>query len=74
MQYVSNTADDRQAMLKAAGVSSFEELIKKVPSKLRNFKWDLPAGVSELELFREVVESGKGKPLRKITTPQERLI
>ena len=60
MQYISNTAEDRQAMLKAIGVSSFDELVKKVPSRLRKFQWDLPKGVSELELFREVVETGRG--------------
>ena len=59
MQYISNTAEDRQAMLKAIGVPSFEALLEKVPSKLRHFKWNLPEGASELELFREVVETGK---------------
>lgn len=59
MQYVSNTAADRQAMLKTIGVASFDELLKKVPSKLRSFKWQLPRGMSELELFREMVETGK---------------
>ena len=59
MQYVSNTAEDRKAMLKAIGVSSFDALLEKIPSRLRNFKWNLPKGLSELELFREVVEAGK---------------
>jgi glycine dehydrogenase subunit 1 len=59
MQYVSNTAEDKRQMLAAVGVSSFEELLKKVPAKLRHFEWDLPKGMSELELFREVVETGK---------------
>jgi glycine dehydrogenase subunit 1 len=59
MQYISNTADDRREMLEAIGVSSYEDLLKKVPSKLRHFDWKLPAGVSELELFRHAVEFGK---------------
>jgi len=59
MQYVSNTEEDRKAMLKAIGVPSFEALLEKVPSRLRNFKWNLPEGASELELLREVVETGK---------------
>ncbi len=46
-------------MLKTIGVSSFEDLLKKVPNKLRHFDWKLPKGVSELELLREVVEAGK---------------
>lgn len=60
MQYISNTAEDRQTMLKAIGVSSFEDLLKKVPSRLRKFQWELPKGISELELFRELVEIGRG--------------
>ncbi len=59
MQYVSNTDEDRKAMLKAIGVPSFDALLEKVPSRLRNFKWQLPEGASELELLREVVETGK---------------
>jgi len=59
MQYISNTAEDRQAMLKAIGVSSFESLLDKVPKRLREFRWDLPRGMSELELFREIVDTGK---------------
>lgn len=59
MQYISNTAEDRRAMLEAIGVSSYEDLLRKVPSKLRRFDWKLPAGVSELELFRHAVEFGK---------------
>lgn len=59
MQYISNTAEDREKMLKAIGVSSFESLLEKVPKRLREFKWDLPAGMSELELLREVVETGR---------------
>ena len=59
MQYVSNTDGDRQAMLTAIGVRSFDALLEKVPKRLRHFEWHLPKGISELELFREVVETGK---------------
>ncbi len=59
MQYISNTAEDRKAMLKAIGVDSEEVLLAQVPKKLRDFKWNLPKGISELELLREVVETGK---------------
>src|SRR3989338_8333530 len=59
MQYISNTAEDRQAMLKAIGVPSFDSLLEKIPKRLRDFHWDLPKGMSELELFREVVDAGK---------------
>ena len=59
MQYISNTAEDRQAMLKAIGVPSFESLLEKVPKRLRQFRWDLPAGISEQELLSGIVEMGR---------------
>ncbi len=59
MQYISNTAEDRQAMLKTIGVPAFESLLEKIPSRLREFRWDLPAGTSELQLLREIVEMGR---------------
>ncbi len=59
MQYISNTAEDKQAMLKAIGVPSFEALIQKVPKGLRDFQLRLPEGISELDLMREMVDIGK---------------
>lgn len=59
MQYISNTAEDKRALCEAIGVSDFEGLLTKIPKRLRQFSWDLPKGVSELELFRELVETGK---------------
>ena len=59
MQYISNTDTQKEEMLKAIGVSSFENLIAQVPRSLRNFRMDVPEGTSELELFRELVEIGK---------------
>jgi glycine dehydrogenase subunit 1 len=46
-------------MLKAVGVPSFDALLDKVPKRLRSFRWDLPSGMSELELLRETVETGR---------------
>ncbi len=60
MQFISNTEQDKKDMLAAVGVSSFEELISGVPQSLRRFKMDVPEGTSELELFREMVEIGRG--------------
>ncbi|MBI3252673.1 MAG: aminomethyl-transferring glycine dehydrogenase subunit GcvPA [Candidatus Omnitrophica bacterium] len=54
MQYISNTEQDKKEMLGAIGAGSFEALIAKVPRALRNFKLGLPAGLSELELMREL--------------------
>ena len=59
MQYISNTLEDQKEMLGAIGVPSFESLLTKIPGKLRDFKWNLPHGESELELFRDLVEIGK---------------
>ena len=59
MQYISNTEVDKLAILKAVGVSSFEELVTKVPKSLRHFELRLPEGKSELELLREMVEIGR---------------
>ncbi len=58
MQYISNTPDDRKEILKAIGVSSFDELIAHIPQELKNFKWKVPAGISELELDRLMDEIG----------------
>ncbi len=58
MQYISNTENDKKEMLKAIGVSSFEALIANIPQKLRNFNMLIPAGISELELDRELDETG----------------
>ncbi len=46
-------------MLKAIGVSSFEQLVSQVPASLRKFNWQVPQGSSELELFQEMVQIGK---------------
>ncbi len=45
-------------MLAAIGVTSFEDLLIKVPKGLRDFKWHIPKGISELELTRELGETG----------------
>ena len=58
MQYISNTEKDKQEMLGAIGVSSFESLIANIPKRLRDFKLKIPAGISELELDRELDETG----------------
>lgn len=59
MQYISNTDNDKKTMLEAIGVSSFEDLIAKVPKSLRDFDLKLPQGKSELELLSEMVDIGR---------------
>jgi len=58
MQYISNTDSDKKEMLKSIGVSSFDVLIANIPSKLKNFDLEIPSGISELELDRELDQIG----------------
>jgi glycine dehydrogenase subunit 1 len=55
MNYVSITAEQRQAMLEAIGVDSVDDLFAAIPEEAR-FKGDLdlPPAASELELQREL--------------------
>jgi len=53
MNYLPNTPEDRQEMLKAIGVSSVEELFRDLPEEVRLRRpLNLPNGLSELELAR----------------------
>ena len=52
--YTPNTDDDRQRMLDAIGVGSFEDLVADIPAEHRNPPIDLPPPTSELELRREI--------------------
>jgi len=55
MPFIPNTESDRQQMLAAIGVASFEELLEAIPDELR---WkgvlDLPPGCSEMEVVGEL--------------------
>jgi glycine dehydrogenase subunit 1 len=50
MQYQPMTEKDKTEMLKAIGVSSFEDLLKGIPASLRNPKIDIPDPLSEFEI------------------------
>ena len=58
MQYISNTEQDKKEMLEAIGVSSIAELLSAIPKKLKSFELKIPDGISELELDRELDETG----------------
>ncbi len=55
MGFIPNTDEDRQEMLRAIGVSSFEELISDIPKEIR-LKEDLklPEPISEFEVLKEL--------------------
>jgi glycine dehydrogenase subunit 1 len=52
--YISNTDQDRQAMLAAIGASNIADLFEVVPQSLRFPDVELPSPLSEAELLREL--------------------
>ncbi len=54
MTYIPHTDADREAMLKAIGVASLDDLFDAVPADLRFPTLDLPAGLSEMETAWEL--------------------
>ncbi len=52
MPYVSNTDEDRARMLGELGLKSIEELFSDIPADLRPSSFNLPPGLSELEVRR----------------------
>ncbi|GIX07092.1 MAG: glycine dehydrogenase [Candidatus Poribacteria bacterium] len=54
MSYVPHTEAERREMLQAIGVSSIEELFADIPAALRRTHWNLPQGLSELEVVRHL--------------------
>ena len=54
MTYIPHTDADREAMLKAIGVASLDDLFDAVPADVRFPKLDLPAGLSEMETTWEL--------------------
>lgn len=61
--YLPHTNDERQEMLHAIGVRSFEELISHIPAEVRAKTLELSAGLSELELTKHVAGlAAKNKP------------
>ncbi len=51
MTYCPNTEKEQLEMLAAIGVSSVEGLFAAIPPALRAKSFDLPAGMSEFEVF-----------------------
>ena len=59
MHYHPLTDEDRQEMLQAIGVSSFEDLLKAVPPEVRAREISIPEATSELELRRELEQKAR---------------
>ncbi len=54
--YSPHTDADRAAMLAAVGIGSVDELLTAIPERARRPRLGVPAGLSELELHRELSE------------------
>lgn len=54
MDFIPNTEQDREAMLKAIGVATVDELLEVVPAQVRRPPIDLPAPLTEMELVAEL--------------------
>jgi len=52
--FIPNTEADRKAMLAVVGAASVEDLFEDLPAGKRYPKLDLPDGISELEVLREI--------------------
>ena len=60
MRYIPNTNKQKEAMLKAIGVSSFERLIEAIPESVRlKGPLKVPEALSEMELEDHLVEIAK---------------
>ncbi len=57
MSYISNTIQEKEEMLKTIGIDNIEELFAAIPREvLFQGELDIPAGLSELELMRDIKE------------------
>ena len=54
MTYIPHTDADREAMLNAIGVQSFDDLFDAVPAEVRFPALSLPDGLSEMDVAREL--------------------
>ena len=69
MSYFPLTDKDRKDILETVGVADFQELIDVIPKIIREPKIDIPIGISELELTRELQTfANKNKGVDKITS------
>lgn len=61
--YLPHTKEDRNAMLQAIGVKTFDELLAHIPKQVRAAELNLEPGLSELELVEKLSHlAAKNKP------------
>lgn len=56
MPYIPHTDDDVKAMLDTIGVDSIDDLFDEIPKDIIATKFDIPEGLSEMELMRLMAE------------------
>ncbi len=54
MAYIPHTAQDRRMILETIGVEKIEDLYEGIPEGVRFPELNLPAGISEMEIMREL--------------------
>jgi glycine dehydrogenase subunit 1 len=54
MDFVPNTEQDREQMLKTIGVRRVDDLLEVIPAEVRHPRLDLPAPLTEMELMAEL--------------------
>ena len=63
MSWIPTTPSDEKQMLDTIGVESIDDLFGNVPGDLRLKSWDVPAGMSEMDTRKLLVElAGKNTP------------
>jgi len=60
MPFITNTDQDRQAMLVRLGLSSVDDLFSELPVRFRNPDIELPTAASELEIMAELGRLARG--------------
>ena len=65
MNYISNTAAEKNMMLKEIGIEAVEDLFQMIPAEVAaDDELDIKPGISELELMRKAkLQAGKNKSL-----------
>jgi len=67
MDYIPHTESDVQQMLETIGVSSVEELLDVVPAALKEATFNLPEGLTELEVTRRLQElAAQNRPMSQV--------